>query len=102
MNSLNNKKGNDPGYLWSGLKTSTSCVARKIKTISLGVPFFFNTLLFYCRFVCYAFAVRGTYDCKEDKCCVVTHRAADIHVAGLVYVRTYCVPIATLNQNKPS
>ena len=24
---------------------------------------------------------------------------ADIHVAWLVYVRTYCVPIATLNQN---
>ena len=24
---------------------------------------------------------------------------ADIHVARLVYVRTYCVPIATLNQN---
>ena len=46
MNSLNNKKGNDPGYLWSGLKTSTSCVARKIKTISLGVPFFFQYFAF--------------------------------------------------------
>ena len=38
----------------------------------------------------------------------MTHRAADIVVASLglftwpVYVRSYCVPIATLNQNKPS
>ena len=30
----------------------------------------------------------------------MTHRAADIRVAWLVYARTYCVPIATLNQNK--
>ena len=36
----------------------------------------------------------------EDNCCVVTHRAADIRVAWLVYARTYCAPIATLNQNK--
>ena len=36
----------------------------------------------------------------EDKCCVVTHRATDIRVAWLVYSRMYCVPIATLNQNK--
>ena len=27
-------------------------------------------------------------------------READIRVAWPVYVRTYCVPIATLNQNK--
>ena len=27
---------------------------------------------------------------------------ANIHVTWLVYVHTYCVPIATLNQNKPS
>ena len=38
--------------------------------------------------------------CNEDKCCVVTQRAADIRVAWLVYVRKYCVPIATLNQKK--
>ena len=37
---------------------------------------------------------------NEDKCCVVTQHAADIRVAWLVYVRTYCVPIATLNQNR--
>ena len=42
--------------------------------------------------------------CNEDKWCVVTQRATDIRVAWLVtwlvYVRTYCVLIATLNQNK--
>ena len=29
-------------------------------------------------------------------------RVADIHVAWLVYVRTYCVPIAASSQNKRS
>ena len=53
-----------------------------------------------CRFadlfaVCYLWVV-----CKEDKCCVVTQRVADICVTWLVYVCTYCVPIATLNQRK--
>ena len=49
------------------------------------------------------FAVRFLWVvCNEDKCCVVTHRAADIHAAWLVYVRTYCVAIATLNHNKPT
>ena len=38
--------------------------------------------------------------CNEDKCCVVTQCAADFRVASLVYVRTYCVPIAILSQNK--
>ena len=37
---------------------------------------------------------------NEDKCCVVTQRAAHIRVAWIVYVRTYCVRIATLHQNK--
>ena len=50
------------------------------------------------------FAVRYLWDlwdvCNEDKRCVVTQRAADIPVAWLVYASTYCVPIATLNQNK--
>ena len=40
--------------------------------------------------------------CNEDKCCVETQCAADFRVAWLVYVRTYCVPIGTLNQNKRS
>ena len=48
--------------------------------------------LFAVRYLCGVFS--------EDKCSVVTQRAADIRVAWLVYVRTYCVPIATLNQNK--
>ena len=53
-----------------------------------------------CRFadlfaVCYLWVV-----CKEDKCCVVTQHVADICVTWLVYVWTYCVPIATLNQRK--
>ena len=38
--------------------------------------------------------------CNEDKCCVVTQHAADIRVVWLLYVRTYGVPRATLNQNK--
>ena len=46
------------------------------------------------------------YKCNEDKCCVLTNRLEDILLASLglftwlVYVRTYCVPITTLNQNK--
>ena len=44
----------------------------------------------YLFVVCYLWV-----ECNEDKCCVVTRRAADIHVAWLVYARTYCVPIAT-------
>ena len=49
------------------------------------------------------FAMGYLWDvCNEDKCCVVTQRAADICVAWLVYVRTYCVPIASLNEKKRS
>ena len=58
-------------------------------------------------FIADLFAVRYLWDvCNEDKCCAVTHPVADILVASLslftwrVYIRTYCVPIATLNQNK--
>ena len=39
---------------------------------------------------------------RNDFYLVLVVRVADIHVAWLVYVRTYCVPIATLNQNKRS
>ena len=35
-------------------------------------------------------------------CLVRVVRVADIRVAWLVYIRTYCVPIATLNQNERS
>ena len=51
------------------------------------------------------FAVRCLWViCNEDKCCVVTQRAADIPVAWLVYfacLRLYVLlAYATLNQNK--
>ena len=65
---------------------------------------FFNTFDFYCRFVYRALSA-GRY---EDKGWVVTNCAANILVVSLVlftwlvYVRTYCVSIATLNQNKRS
>ena len=40
------------------------------------------------------FAVRCLWViCNEDKCCVVTQCAADIPVAWLVYVCTYCLPM---------
>ena len=46
------------------------------------------------------FAVRYLWDiCNADKCWVVTHRAVDLFTC-LVYVRTYCVPVKTLNQNE--
>ena len=60
---------------------------------------FFPKFVFYC--IAELFAVRYLWVvCNEDKCCVVTQRTADIRVARLVYVRTYCVPIATVNQKK--
>ena len=61
---------------------------------------FFNTLVFS---IASLFAVRYLWDvCNEDKCCVVTHHPAHACGAWLGYVRTYCVPTATLNQNKRS
>ena len=70
---------------------------------SFTEPCFFNRLIS----IADLFAVPYLCDvCNEDKCCVVTNRAADILLASLglftwlVYVRTYCVPITTLNQNK--
>ena len=72
---------------------------------SFTEPCFFNTFvsiadLFAVPYLCDA------YKCNEDKCCVLTNRLEDILLASLglftwlVYVRTYCVPITTLNQNK--
>ena len=58
---------------------------------------FSKKFVFCCRFVCRAFL---WVVCDEDKCCVVTQRAADVRVAWIVYVRTFCFPISTLNQNK--
>ena len=52
--------------------------------------------------ICLPCVSSGTY-CNEDECCVVTHRVADIRVAGLVYVRTHCVPIVTtLFERRPN
>ena len=54
-----------------------------------GTLFFsLNTFDFYCQFVCRALSE----GCNEDPGRHVLSR-----VAWLVYVRTYCVPIATLN-----
>ena len=56
---------------------------------------------FFSHCIADLFAVRYLWVvCNEDKCCVATQHATDIRVAWLVHVRTYCVPIATVNQNK--
>ena len=112
---MNSEKGNDR-YLWSGGKTFTPCAAGTIifqrEKFKLFNSLFHSVyLVFSIRLISIAdlFAVRYLWDVfNEDKCCGVTHRAADILVASLglftwvVYVRKYCVPIATLNQNKRS
>ena len=110
------KKGNDR-YLWSARgKTFTPCAAGTIifqrENLNLLIVCFTQcTLLFSIRLISIAdlFAVCYLWDvCNEDKCCAVTHPAADILVASLglftrrVYVRTYCVPITILNQHKRS
>ena len=101
------KKGNDR-YLWSGVKTFTPCAVRIIifKRESLNyllASFTRCTLPFQCVCFLLPFCLPcvscGTY-CNAHKCYAVTHRAADIRVAWLVYVRTYCMPIAILNQNE--
>ena len=63
---------------------------------------FFNTFIFYCWFVCRALAV-GRIVIRINA--VLWHiRQRTFRSLGLftwfVYLRTYCVPIATLNQNK--
>ena len=97
--------GNDR-YLWSGVKILTPCAARTIilqrgNLNYLIVCFTWCTLFFqYDWFllpICLPGVSCGTY-CNENKCCVVTHRAADSRVAWLVYVCTNCVPIATYGQ----
>ena len=51
--------------------------------------------------IAHLFAVRYLWVvCNEDKRCVVTKRAADIRVAWLGYVRTYCVPIANFESKQ--
>ena len=87
----------------TNIAAMTSCENTQFlveRFVSLSVPFFFSKkFVFCCRFV----AVRYQWVvCNEDKFCVVTQRAADIRVAWLVYVRTYRLLIATLNQNNRS
>ena len=110
------KKGNDRYVRSARGKTFTPFAARTIifqreNLNFLMVCFTQRTLFFSIRLISIAglFAVRYFRDvCNEDNCCVVTHPAADSLVASLslltrrVYIRTYCVPIATLNQNKRS
>ena len=90
LNSRYNKKGNDR-YLWSGVKTFTPCPARTIifkrESVNYLIASFTRcTLPFQC--VCFLLPIClpcvscGTY-CNAHKCCVVTHRAADIRVALL-------------------
>ena len=108
------KKGNDR-HLWTGGKTFTPCAARTIifqsENLNYLMDCFTHYLVFSIRLISIAdlFAVCYLWNVSnEDKCCVETHRAADIIVGSLglltwlVYVRTYCVSIATLNQNKRS
>ena len=109
MSLLAMKKDNNQ-HLWSGGKTFTPCAARTIifqreNLNYLLVCFTQCTLFFSIRLFSIAslFAVHYLWSvCNKDKCCVVTHHEAYIRFPWLVYVRTYCVPIATLNQNKQS
>ena len=87
------KKGNNR-YLWSGGKTFTPCSARTIifqgKHLKYLVicltqcTLFFNTFVFY---IASLFAVRFLWEvCNKDKCCVLTHHAADTRVAFLAHL----------------
>ena len=96
---------------WQQAKPFTPCAARTIifqrENLNYLIVCCTQRTLFFPKFVFYCiadlFAVHYLWVvCNEDKCCVVTQRTADIRVAWLVYVRMYCVPIATLNQNKRS
>ena len=78
-------------YLWSGGKTFTLCAARTTifqrKNLNYLIVCFTQCFFFFSiRLISVAdlFLVRYLWDvCKEDKCCVVTHHAADFLVASL-------------------
>ena len=87
--------GNKPNY--------SHCAARTIIFHFFLVCFpqctlFFRKVCFLLP-ICLQCIICGSHVTK-DKCCVVTKRAEEIRVAWIVYVRRYCKPIATLNQNK--
>ena len=106
MNSLYSEKGNDR-YLWSGGKTFTPCASRAIifqrEKFKLFKSLFHSVyLVFSIRLISIAdlFAVRYLWDVSnEDKCILVASLGL---FTWVVYVRKYCMPIATLNQNKRS
>lgn len=96
--------------LWSGGKTVTPCasktnIQRENWNYSIicftQCTLFFRYAKFYCRF-CLPSVICGTH--------VTRISAGWLHIlvasfglfTWLVYIRTYCVPIATLNQNKGS
>ena len=113
MNSLHSEKGQWTVPMVREKKRSRVCCEdnyfpkEKFKffnSLFHWVYFVFSILLFS---IANLFAVRYLWDVRnEDKCCAVTHRLVDIRVAWLVYLASLSshvlLPIATLNQNKPS
>ena len=108
------KKGNNR-YLWSGGKTFKPCSARTIifqrKHLKYLVIFFTQCTLFF-QYVCF-FILPVCLPCVTCGKYVTRIHAVSWHITRqtlvplclftwLVYVRTYCVPTATLNQKKRS
>ena len=86
-------------------QTIHTCASSKIifqrENLNYSIVCFTQCTLFFQNVcfplsICLPYVICGSYVTKINA--VVTQRAADICVAWLVYVRTYCVPIATLNQ----
>ena len=90
------KKGVDR-YLWSRVETFTRCCGDNyfptgkfqflIGSFTRCTLFF--QYLYFLLLICLPCVSRGTH-CNKNKCCVVTHRAADIQVAWLVFL--VCLP----------
>ena len=117
MNSLYNEKGQWPVPIYgTPEKTLTSCAARIIifqkehlnhSLVCFTQGNFFFQYVWFLVPICLPCVICGTYVTRINF--MSWHdRAADILVASLglftslVYVRRYCVPIATLNQSKRS
>ena len=107
MNSRYNKKKGTDRYLWSGVKTFTPCAARTIifqrESLNYVIASFTRCTLPF-QNVCFLLPIClpcvscGTY-CNAHKCCVVTHRVADIRVAWLVLKQLFTfASIACLSQ----
>ena len=79
------------------ISSNVNSLFYSVYPVFLFFSFLFSVSLFP---IANLFAVRYLWDiCNADKCWVVTHRAVDLFTC-LVYVRTYCVPVKTLNQNE--